>query len=184
MKLNEFVGSAFEAFPEPTEAYREGCFSFQKWIFESDSQDIKWIVLRREFLTLNEQAMEWIDKFNLPESTKLDAKRLIWDIRYDDYKTYRFVSPITIALCALKIACDLKNIDFFSSYNGCMEVIKINYTRGNRRILLHGNLSDSSTKEKIRYKSEQLLELIGPERIERLKKMWGCIDEAVLFGGS
>jgi hypothetical protein len=181
MRLNEFVGSAFDAFPEPTDVYREGCFSFQKWIFESDSQDIKWIVMRREFLTLNEQAMEWIDKFNLPEVTKLDAKRLIWDIKYDDYKKYHFVSPIVIALCALKIACDLKNLDFFSCYNGCLETIKINYTSGPRRILLKGNLSDSSTKEKIRYKSSQLLELIGPERVNRLKSMWGCMDEANLL---
>jgi len=179
MRLTETLGSVFENFQEPNETYREGCFSFQKWIFESNSQDIKWIVTKREFLTLSEQAMEWIDKFDFPETMKLDAKRLIWEIKYDDYRRFSFSSPIVIAMCSLKIVCDLKNKDFFSEYNGCIEAIKENSKSG--KMLLRKKLSDASTKERIRFKSTQLLELIGEEKIYNVKRMWGCIDEAKLL---
>jgi hypothetical protein len=181
MRLNEFMGSIFDSFPEPEESYREGCFSYQKWHLDTDSKDVKWSVIRREFVTLNEQVIEWIGKFKFPETTTLDAKRLIWDINYEDYKKYHFTSPITIALCALKIACDLKKIDFFSSYTGCIEMPKIGYTTGPMRVLLRNNFPDAGSKEKIRFQSSQLLELIGKERVERLKRMWGCMDEAKLL---
>lgn len=180
MRMNEFMGSMFDNLSEPEESYREGCFSYQKWHFDTDSKDNKWFIIRREFITLHEQVMEWIDKFNFPETLKLDAKRLIWDINYEDYKRYHFSSPIVIALCVLKVACDLKKTDFFSNYSGCMETIKIS-SNGPRRLLLAKNLSDASTKERIRFKSSQLLEIIGEWRVERLKRMWGCVDEANLL---
>lgn len=180
MRLTEQTGSLFFSLSEPDETYREGCFSYQKWFFDTPSSDEKWIILRREFLTLSEQAMEWIDRFEFPESTKLDTKRLIWDIKYEDFKRVGFSSPIVIALCALKVACDLKSINFFSNFDGCVNVIR-NNMKGRKIILQHNIASDASAKEKIRAKSRQMLELIGTERIERIKKMWGCMDEARLL---
>ena len=180
MRLNETLGSFFESFPEPSETYREKCFSYQKWIFSTGSEDVKWIVIRREFLTLNEQVMEWIDKFNFPETIKLDAKRLIWDIKYDDYITNGFRSPIVIALSSLKIIHDMRNLNFFLNFNNCVSVIRDN-TRG-RKILLQHNLNvDRSTKERIKMQSNRLLNLIGSKRTDEIKKMWGCIDEANLL---
>lgn len=180
MKSDGSLGSLFDNLPEPEETYREGCFAFQKWTFETNSQDVKWFVMRREFLTLSEQAKEWIERFNFLESIKLDAKRLIWNIKYNDYKNKGFGSPLVIALCSLKVVCDLKNIDFFSKYDDCVVVMRENMK--GRKLVMQKNISyDSSTKERIRAKSKQMLELIGPERIENLKRMWGCIDEAVLL---
>jgi hypothetical protein len=49
------------------------------------------------------------------------------------------------------------------------------------RVLLRNSFPDAGSKEKIRFQSSQLLELIGEGRIERLKKMWGCMDEANLL---
>ena len=177
MKLNDNIASAFDAFPEPNEIYREGCFSFQKWIFETESQDVKWVIMKREFVTLNEQVFEWLDKFPITETIRLDCKRLIWDVKYENYRTYRFSHPVLIALCVLKLSCDLHRVNFSDIMKDCIAVTKkdMEYKK-----ILGMRLSDYSMLERIREKSNQLSELIGDKKINDIKLMWGCVDEAVL----
>lgn len=183
MRINDYLGSLFESLPAPDESYREFSFSCQKWHFETVSQDVKWFLIRREFVTLSEQAMEWIDRFDVPETIKLDAKRLIWNVKYVDYKKYRMSSPTVIALCALKIVYDLKKMNFFTNYKSYMETVRNNTTRtsNNSPRFMGNRTSDYSSMEKIKYKAEQLREAIGKEAIDDLKRMWGCMDEASIL---
>ena len=178
MRLNEFVGSIFYSLPEPEETYREGCFNYQKWHFDTNSQDEKWFIMRREFITLNEQVFDWLDRFPVSETLRLDAKRLIWDMKYENYRNYRFSHPVLIALCSLRISCELHNSNFNDILEKCILIAKpqLEYKR-----ILGMRLSDANMKERIKEKSNQLKELIGDEKINNIKRMWGCIDEAILL---
>lgn len=178
MRLNETVGSAFDALEEPTETYREGCFSYHKWFFDTDSKDIKWIVMRREFVTLNEQVFEWLEKFPISETIRLEAKRLVFGMKYEDYMNHHFSNPVLIALCSLRLACELHSVNFNSLIDGCMNVAKrdLKYKK-----IQAFRLSNPQVNEYIKRKSIELREVIGEETIEGIKRMWGCIDEAKLL---
>jgi hypothetical protein len=147
-------------------------------MFDTESQDVKWVVMRREFITLSEQAFEWLDKFPVAETLKLDAKRLIWDIKYENYRNYRFSNPIIIAICSLRLSCDIHNRSFNEVLKICLSTAKneLEYKK-----IMGMRLSDYSMMERIKEKTAILREMIGENKIEDIKRMWGCIDEAVLL---
>jgi len=175
------LGSVLSRDPDREYLASKKSYHMQEWFITSSGNE-KLFVVKKTFLTKQEQTFNWIELFDkvFLQSIIQDAKRIAYDVFTEKGKNPN-MSPSTFALVSLYISSEFHDENFENKIIQVIDVLrseKMKYMFGRRNSeLKYGSPQGVyDVVKKIKMHSDDIKKLLGPEKINRLKEMWRGIN--------
>ena len=165
----------------PDREYSKKSYNMKEWFITSSGNENLYVV-KKTFLSKQEQTFNWIERFDkvFLQSILDDAKRIAYDV-FVEKGINPNMMPSTFALVSIYISSEFHGENFENKIIKVVDVLrseKMKYMFGRRNSELKYGSPQSvyDVVKKIRGHAEVIKKIVGPEKLRKLKDMWRGIN--------